>query len=220
MPLDNPTAPVISNDVIRDFMRQYRTQKRLCSEANGELRNIVKKAKSAGVNPKEMIASVNDTTMEPEVVAQNMRDGVHYRSLLGINTLTRTALFDGWDDGVTEQTQHRDDVWDAEDKGYKAGRAGVKADDCPYEFGSELAVHWRAEWNKGQASIARELGPNAKQADSSRARPKRGKSSEGSQPVLLEGPKSSKPAGRRSSGPKAPKAPRKRASDGAPAHLN
>lgn len=192
MPLDQPQTEAISNDVISDFMRQYRQQKRKCSEEQGVLRNILKRAKSAGLNTKEMTASVQDLTQEPDIVAQNLSDGLRYRTLLGIKTITREALFD-WSDDVSPQTRHHDDLWDAEENGYKAGRAGQSADDNPYDVGSELHVHWLGEYRKGQMSIAREMGPNVKQANPSRGRPRRDNGGE-SGPRLLESPKTPKPS--------------------------
>jgi hypothetical protein len=161
-----------SNDTAADYMRQYRTQKRLCEEANGTLRSLIKKAKSDGVNTRSMIEAVKATKLDPDVVTTDLRDQLRYMSIIHV-PMTQAALFD-WSDDVSEHTTRQDDEWDAQDKGYKAGRSGMRIDDVPYEPGTELHVMWREYWHKGQAAIAHELGPDVVPIGASRKRPKRG----------------------------------------------
>jgi ribosome modulation factor len=172
MPLDQAGSNTASNDSAVDWTRQYRKQKRLCEEANGVLRNIVKRAKSDGVNTTAMINAVKASKLDPEVVAQDLRDQIRYMGLIHI-PLTQASLFEGFDTTISQQTQREDDLWDAEDAGYKAGRHGVRIEECPYTPGTELHVHWLEWWNKGQAAIARELGPDVKVAGASKTRRKR-----------------------------------------------
>lgn len=167
--LDQSGANTPSNDDLAEWMRQVRTQKRKCDEENGVLRNIYKRAKAEGANVKAMRAAIAATKLDPDEVKQNHRDQIRYEGILHIE-LHQSDIFTDFDLSVTEKTAHQDDMWDAEDKGYRAGRHGVKVEDCPYLAGTELHVRWLSEWNKGQAAIARELGPNVKMADPSRKR--------------------------------------------------
>jgi ribosome modulation factor len=80
----------------------------------------------------------------------------------------QTDLFDGWDLQVTDKTRHEDEVWESQDNGYKAGREGYEISACPYPPGSELHAQWNEWWHKGQASRARELGPDEKVVTASR----------------------------------------------------
>lgn len=170
--LDNAGSNTASNDAAADWMRQLRQQKRKCDEENGVLRNIVKRAKADGQNTKSMLNAIKATKLDPDVVAADLRDQIRYMAIIHI-PLTQAELFDGWDGTVTEKTAREDDLWDADDKGYHAGRHGVPISDAPYEAGTERHVHWMVAWKKGQAAIARELGPDVTQASTERARPGR-----------------------------------------------
>jgi ribosome modulation factor len=165
----------ISNDAAVDWMRQVRQQKRKCDEENGVLRNILKRAKADGQNTKSMLNAIKASKLDPAEVAADLREQLRLMALIHM-PMTQAELFD-WDAAVTEKTQRADDMWDADDKGYRAGRHGAAIEECPYDPGTELHVTWLASWHKGQAAIARELGPDEKQASTARARPKRGRQS-------------------------------------------
>lgn len=170
--LSNSIAMTPGNDAVVDWMRQYQTQKRRCEEENGVLRNIVKRAKSDGINTKEMIAVVALSKLDPDQVQADLRDRVRYMALRRMPVI-QVELFGGLDVTLTPSSQQKDDLWDAEEAGYRAGRHGASRDDCPYPPATEMYVHWVEFWFKGQAAIARELGDNAKIASTSRARPAR-----------------------------------------------
>lgn len=172
MPLDQTTREAVSPDTKAMFIRLYRQQRRVCEEAQGKLRSILKDAKGHGINTKAMIQGVAFTKIEPDEVRSELRDVIEIVQLLRIE-VSQSDLFEGMDLRVTEKTVREDDVWEADDAGYRAGRYGARVEDCKYPAGTELHVHWLAAWHKGQASIAHELGPNVKPASTSKARPKR-----------------------------------------------
>jgi len=162
----------IDNDAKLAWMRQYQTQKRLCDEANGVLRSIIKRAKSEGMNSKSLIGAVASSKLDPDVVKNDLRDTIHYLSLLRM-PLTQAELFADLDVTVSEDTAAASSAWDADDAGYRAGRAGAGIDDCPFPHGTELAVHWVKSWQAGLATIAQEMGPNQRPASVSKGRPRR-----------------------------------------------
>jgi ribosome modulation factor len=210
MPTPDPGSNTMSNDSAVDWMRQIRQQKRKCAEENGVLRNILKRAKADGQNTKSMLDAIKTTKLDPAEVAANLREQLRLMALIHV-PMTQAELF-AWDTAVTEKTQRADDMWDADDKGYRAGRHGAAIEEAPYSPGTELHVSWLAAWHKGQAAIARELGPDEKQASTARARPKRA-----TQPRLAMGsdnPPAQKPARK----PRVPRAKRNGAD--APATLN
>lgn len=172
MPLDTAGANNVTNDAIINWMRQYSLQKRRCEEENGVLRNIVKRAKADGVNVKATIQTVVVSKLDIDDVKRDLRDQLRYMALRRM-PISAAELFDGWDDAVSQKTQAEDDTWAAEDAGYYSGRHNGSLDDSPFPPGSELDVRWRAQWHKGQAAIAREMGPDAKPASSTRQRPAR-----------------------------------------------
>ena len=171
MPLDISGSNTAANDIAAEWMRKYRQQKRLCEEANGVLRNVVKRAKADGVNTKAMIETVKATKLDPEDVARDLKDQMRYMQIVRI-PITAEDLLAGWDAEVSSRQQREDDLWDADDKGYRAGRAGADISEMPYDD-PEMEQHWRDAWHKGQAAIARELGPDTKQGDASKQRPAR-----------------------------------------------
>jgi ribosome modulation factor len=215
MPLDQAMETMINSDSAADWMRQYQTQKRVCAEENGVLRNIVKRAKADGMPIKAMIATVAASKLDPEEVQRDLRDRLRLMSIKRIE-VDRDSLFD-WDTAVTAQTRQADDAWTAGDKGYRAGRHGTPAEECPYEAGAPLAVAWLVDWRKGQASIARELGQNASQASASRARPQRSAQQQGDLGVAANGAakKRTRGPGRKNG---AVRAPRDKVRDSATAH--
>jgi ribosome modulation factor len=161
----------------RKWMRKVQDQQRRCEEENGVLRNLYKQAKADGEDPPTMRRAIRATKLTPEEAVTNTRNLVYYMALRNI-PVTQDALFGDLDVGVTDSVKHADDRWDAEDKGYRAGRMGLKIEDCPYTAGTEFFVAWEEHWRKGQASIAREMAPDEKLADASRARPKRARQME------------------------------------------
>lgn len=211
-----------SNEQSLDYMRQIQLQQRIGNEDNGVLRNIYKRAKNAGEDVDVMrwtISMLKKYTAD-EIVAK-LKEGIR---LLNIRHVPVSAedLFDGLDLHVSNEAQHQDDLWDAQTKGYKAGRDGIKVEECPYHPpGSEMHTAWLKHWHKGQAAIARELGPDAKQADASRVRPSRRKQAAlpGTAPEesgnVVQRPARKKSAAKKKAGRKS--APRKRANGRTPA---
>jgi ribosome modulation factor len=168
--IGGPAPPAVSNDAVLALMREYATQKRVCSEANGSLRNILKRGKKDGINVKSLIAACEATKQEPDVVIRDLADTIRYMSLRQIQ-VSRETLFDGWDTEITQKSRAADDIWTAGERGYRAGRDGQKVEDSPYLPGTEYHAEWLRNWGQGQAAIARELGPDAKIASTSRQRP-------------------------------------------------
>jgi hypothetical protein len=211
----NPGSNALSPDEKAEMMREYRKQKRECESANGVLRNIVKRAKAAGMNTKEMLAAIQATKIDPEEVVANLHDRIEYMGILHID-IPRDSLFAGMDIELTAKTVHADDIWDAEDKGYRAGRNGVPIGDNIYDQSdqSELFTAWAREWNKGQASIAREMGPDSKPASTERKRPARSNDQPTLAGVAPPPPAPKKAARKRSARAYVPGAARKRAAGG------
>jgi len=207
-----------SNDAALEWMRLYDVQKRKCSEENGVLRNIVKRAKQDGMNVKAMSLTNSARKLDPMQVVAELRDQIRYMTLRSI-PMTGDDLFAGWDARITDKTREIDTLFEADEKGYAAGRAGAKIEDAPYQPGTDLHVEWSKSWKLGQAAIARELGPDVKPASTTRERPTRAQTRiPGTEPVQRA---SGKPArAKRRAGGKGRRATRLnggRGSAGAPA---
>jgi hypothetical protein len=161
-----------------EWMRQYRSQKRVVDEETGVLRAILKRAKDAGCNTKSIRHACKAATHDSDDVISDLRDTLRCMTILRIG-VTPDALFAGWQVNLSDGQQQQDEVWVAEDAGFQAGRHGKPLDDTPYPPGTPLAQAYHANWDKGQASIARELGENVEQiVPRKRGRPPR-------QPALI-----------------------------------
>jgi len=174
MALSQTDQSNVTNDAILDWLRQYQQQRRLCDEAQGVLRSLLKRAKGDGINTRALISTVTASKLDPDVVQRDMRDQIRYMALRNM-PVHQTDLFgeNGLDLRVTDKSREEDASWAADDAGYAAGRHGAKVEDCPYQPGSSLSDHWYRSWKRGQEAIARELGDNVKPATSSRKRPNR-----------------------------------------------
>lgn len=164
-----------SADQSSNWMREIRSQARKGHEENGILRSLFKRAKSDGENITAMRAALRAVRLDPEEAIKNVSDQLRYMHLLRM-PITREALFD-WDQmpDPTVKTRSEEDIWEIEEAGYRSGRHGGNLNnDNPHPPGSEYHVHWAEWWHKGQAAIARELGPNASLMPASLERPKRG----------------------------------------------
>ncbi len=154
-------------------LRDYKRLRRVQDEASSAVRTHLKRLKAEGHNTKAVIAAAAAEKRDPDEVKAEIRDTAHLLVLRKV--LSFAELLAETDDlNVTQKAQDADDEWDAEDKGYRAGRHGADRAENPYITGTELAVIWDAWWIKGQRAIANEMGPGAKQADASKARPRRG----------------------------------------------
>jgi len=160
-----------SNDVVLDYLRQYSIQKRECESAQGVLRNIVKRAKADGINVKALTDAHRALKLDPGEVSAHLREFIRIVNLRNGGAIERDELFD-WDTDVAPATRHADDIWDAENAGYIAGRNGVDIRECLYDPGSEQHAAWLREHQKGQAAIAREMGPGVERAPGGRSRPR------------------------------------------------
>jgi ribosome modulation factor len=174
------TTHAQSNGESLEWATKVRRQKRVCESENGVLRNLIKQAKAAGENTKALLQAIAATKQDPDTVLTDTRDFVRYASLMHI-PLPSEEIY-AWNADVTEKTAAADLAWDAEDQGFRAGRHGLKMEDCPFEHGTELSVVWLEHWAKGQAAIAAEMGENAKPASTSRGRPGRRKAANDTTP--------------------------------------
>lgn len=126
-----------------------------------------KQAKKAGFNTKALQKAIAARQEDPEVVAQEMSDQIEYLHWSGVKIpgFQPDLFADGERptvDGLTEQERAEEERFTAEQKGYATGRAGGhRTDTNPYETGSENHVEFDKGWLRGQAAIAREMGPDA-----------------------------------------------------------
>jgi hypothetical protein len=170
MPLDQTQPGGPSSDQIAEILRQYRSQRRVVDEENGVLGAFVKRAKAEGMNIDALRWVVRAIKKDPEVVIAFLRDAIRYATILKMD-IPQGSLFDGWTADVTSHSRADDELWEAGDAGYYAGRHGHPLEDNPYPPGSPLAAAYATDWHKGQAAIAREMGETGAQITARRGAP-------------------------------------------------
>ena len=170
-----PAAPMRDNDQTLRFLREAQKQLFACASEQGVLRNIWKRAKGEGENTRVMrwvIGAMKRAS--PEEIIAELSEKIRVLQLCRIE-VKAPDLFGNMDLTISQQTKQMDDLWDAYQKGYTAGRAGMNVNECPYASdGDEHDLHreWHAAWRAGQAAIARELGPSVEAAPATRRRPR------------------------------------------------
>ena len=185
-----------TNEEKLSALRECQRAKRAVDEANGLLRAAYKRWKAAGINLSALRATMRASNRDVEEVARDLRDTISMMALRNMPVRQEDLFGEGLDLDVSETARGEDEAWGAEDDGYRSGRSNVPVTDNPCEPETDLFQIWAKGWYRGQASLARELGENAKAADPSRARPARKASSRGAEPMLLEGPREPKRKGR------------------------
>lgn len=169
-PEDGTTSNYRDPNASRDWLRQLMAADRLCEEQLAARRNLLKRMKAAGENTVAARKAIRLAKLSHENAIGDTRDLVYYMALRNI-PVHQDDLF-AFDTAVNERTRHEDDIWDIQEKGYNAGRLGVRIEENPYPAGQQSHVEWQSWWHKGQEALARILGPDTKPADPSRKRPR------------------------------------------------
>jgi ribosome modulation factor len=166
-----PQQSNVPTETILYYTHELTRSKRKIDEASSAHRLMVKRAKADGVPTLAILESIADARLEPEVRRQKIIDRIRVESARYPDSgSTITELVARMDTRVSEKMRHTDTLFDAEQRGYLAGKYGQSVDDCPYLAGGELAATWRQYWNEGQAANAAQLGENAKMANQRRER--------------------------------------------------
>lgn len=172
--------PVVDPETERDFIRKLVTSQQDIDVYVGVHRNIVKQAKKAGINTKQILSSIRARKMNLPEVIQDVKDYIRYLSLQNM-PVTDVELFPdrsaGPDAEKVAQRAGDDLTWDAGQGGYRAGLAGRKIDECPHIPGSAEDAEWRLQWRRGQEHLAtKSFGapPAAKEASDRRERSSNG----------------------------------------------
>jgi len=170
--MSDRTAEVLSNvspEAILYHTHELSRTKRKITEANSAHRLAVKRAKSDNVPTEAILESIAWAALDPEVRRQKIIDRIKVEAArYPENGEAITDLVSQLDVRVSEKMRYTDTLFDAEQRGYQAGKFGVPVEDNPYAIGSEMAQRWREFWSEGQAANAAQLGENARAADTSR----------------------------------------------------
>jgi ribosome modulation factor len=162
----------VSTETILFYTHELTRSKRKIDEATAAHRLLVKRAKGDGVPTAAVLESVAWSRLEPEERLARLIDRIRVESArYPENGREITDLLANMDVRVSEKMRYTDTLFDAEQKGYQAGKYAAPVEDCPYPAGSELAATWRKYWHEGQAANALDLGDNARAASTKRDKP-------------------------------------------------
>lgn len=166
-------------------LREYLSAKRKIDELVGGLRAMLKRHQSAGIPTKAMLIVAQALRRPPEEVTRELRDVIRISTAARVPILPLDLFPNGVDQlpRVSARARADDDLWTAEDRGYKAGKTSVPQEDNPYQPGSELHVCWEKWWHNGQRAAGVGLPSEGDTvASTSRARPVRDAEAAGPEP--------------------------------------
>ena len=160
-----PVIEVKTNGLApEDFLKLYRAikdTKRVKDEASSAHKAARENFKAAGGDLNAMKIVDHLQGLDDAEAELRMRETLRYAAWLGLEIGTQIDMFGDApqvDLTASVASQHRE--WEAEQAGYKAGKAGEPIDNCPHSGGSPYFVRWRQGWNDGQAALAATLKPN------------------------------------------------------------
>lgn len=120
----------------------------------GAYRSILKAAKKSGINQDVLVRAMDARRRDEADVVAEERTYIRYCALLNM-PMRQADLFGDMPQPTVEQQ-----VFDAADAGYQAGKTGQLIDDNPWDQAgeSEMFTEWRSGWHRGQAVLARGMG--------------------------------------------------------------
>ncbi len=161
-PLGHNSESIDNKATFLEFVRRVSLRRRDLEEAQGRYRAEVKAAKSAGLSTKLLLEALAARARDPDELAAEQQQRARYFAWLALPVGTQAALFAGAaDDALTEPQSTEQALWEADDAGYRAGRAGHPRDETPHPLGSVFHVEWDKGYLRGQAFIAAEMGPDS-----------------------------------------------------------
>lgn len=150
-----PQSNVISPEDFLACYREIRDTKRAKDEAGAAHKAARERAKSRGIDLNALKIVEHLSTLDDADAELRMRETLRYAAWMGMEVGTQPDMFGGEapvDLTGKVQSQHRE--WDAEQKGYKAGKDGEPIDNCPFSGGSPFVSRWRQGWQDGNAFAA------------------------------------------------------------------
>lgn len=166
VPSNVPNEAVV--EAIHEVWENNRERDRIVAQG----RNLLKHCKTIGIDVDALRITIRNKKLDLDEVLRTFRNTIHYMGLTG-QTVTQAALFEGWDTKLSQKVKAGQDIWDAQDLGYQAGRHGVDIAECPYHPpGSELAAAWLTFHKKGADAAAKARGPDVSVATAPRGRRK------------------------------------------------
>lgn len=160
----------VPDAVIQKHIRAVSGLKTNLETAQGEYRAGLKAAKTAGINTGQLIAAMAAKKRELEDVQGDFRAYVRYLHLLEVRV--QADMFEDVatvDEEPEEEAEAPDAdaeseeqaVWQAQEAGLAAGKAGALKETNPYTRGTTQHQVWITHWTKGQETLIEKDGVKA-----------------------------------------------------------
>jgi hypothetical protein len=168
---EKPAVSNLTPETYLEYRRRVGVTMTALLEAQSMHQAECKRAKSAGIDTKAMLAVIRMRKQDPEEVAMHERNKLRYAGWEGMAHAQQIPLFGATDDQhPTEKAAREFALHRVEDDGRFAGRDGTKRDQNPNDPGSEAHSRWDTGWMATQAEFAAVLGENATKAGTQRKR--------------------------------------------------
>jgi hypothetical protein len=130
---------------------------------NGRYRSALKQAEKAGIEPKDIIRTLQARELDPDVVIRDEQNFIRMMAATGVMPSIQQDIFGGLEfSPLTAEQQAEMDLEAAYDEGVAAGLAGRNRHTSRFPAGSEAWDTFDRGWLVGQARIAEGLGPKKK----------------------------------------------------------
>lgn len=171
--LDHNESGGLAPDTFLRLYRELRQARAPMETAIANYRVALKRMKDGGVDTFALSVLEKLTKVEEEQASLHIRNLFRYANWTGANVgLQQPDLFGGTDD--QQPTQEAVALFtdqQAEENGYRTGRARESADNNPHEGGSSQHAAWARGWHRGQGEeVMEQFGAKAPKQPTRRAR--------------------------------------------------
>lgn len=158
-------------------------------KASEELKSIrsehssrLKRWKKQGVTIEALKRAIKDRLLDPDEVIREEHEYCRFRALQNMPTI-QADLMELWGQPLEIDDARKDEIQRARwrDDGAFAGRNGAQRDSNPHEQGTEPHQCWDLGWLQSPERLAKEMGENSSEVDTSRARPTRRRRANGAE---------------------------------------
>lgn len=177
MPDDEPDRSAIGGNCPDSVKREFwlealkakiglESAQEVARKRSGEYRNVLGRAKKAGVSTDSLTHALTVRFMDPDEVLREERERIKMLALSGFLPGIMEQLIDRTNiEEPTFNEQHETNLIIARDRGQHVGLKGGLRDDNPYPAGTEYHVNWVEGFMAGLRAIADEMGEAAKASD-------------------------------------------------------
>lgn len=149
-----PSASNVSDATFQEFAAQAMAEKKKLDEQSGKYRDVLKKAKAAGVPTKAITDWLKDKARDPLELAAEQRAKARLYKLMGMPAGTQFSLLDEAPATDKDRGAMQHDAYEA---GRRDGLSAADRDDDRYPNDTDLQTRYDDGYSDGQAENARAI---------------------------------------------------------------